>query len=125
MRRRRARSRTARTRSSDPPTALTAHRERRSRTVPDPGASEAARIRAPLGVTSAERKGCRQRERMSFDTRRLGARVDTLAPDQSEIRLLPGLERGALCHCTLGPGRTSLAVRHRTVEEIWFCLAGR
>jgi mannose-6-phosphate isomerase-like protein (cupin superfamily) len=62
---------------------------------------------------------------MSFETRRLGERVDTLAPDQSEIRLLTGLPRGALCHCTLGPGRTSLAVRHRTVEEIWFCLGGR
>jgi mannose-6-phosphate isomerase-like protein (cupin superfamily) len=29
-----------------------------------------------------------------------------------------------MVHCTLPPGRVSLAVRHRTVEEIWCCLAG-
>lgn len=30
-----------------------------------------------------------------------------------------------MAHFELGPGRTSLAVRHRTVEEIWFFLGGR
>ena len=29
-----------------------------------------------------------------------------------------------LVHCTLPPGRTSLAMRHRTVEEIWYVLEG-
>jgi mannose-6-phosphate isomerase-like protein (cupin superfamily) len=50
---------------------------------------------------------------------------DVMAPDQSEIRLLLETAAGALTHCTLPPGRTSLAVRHRTVEEIWYCLGGR
>jgi mannose-6-phosphate isomerase-like protein (cupin superfamily) len=30
-----------------------------------------------------------------------------------------------MAHFELGPGRTSLAVRHQTVEEIWFVLGGR
>jgi len=29
-----------------------------------------------------------------------------------------------MAHCTLPPAATSLAVAHRTVEEIWFVLAG-
>ena len=32
---------------------------------------------------------------------------------------------GSVVHCTLPPGRTSLAVRHQTVEEIWYVLGGR
>jgi mannose-6-phosphate isomerase-like protein (cupin superfamily) len=28
-------------------------------------------------------------------------------------------------HCTLPPGGVSLAVRHRTVEEIWYILGGQ
>jgi mannose-6-phosphate isomerase-like protein (cupin superfamily) len=47
-----------------------------------------------------------------------------LAPDGSEIRLLPTLDRGGLAHCTLQPGRSSLPVAHHTVEEIWFFLEG-
>ncbi len=40
---------------------------------------------------------------------------DYLAPDGSEIRLLLDLEGGSLAHCTLPPGRISVAQRHRTV----------
>jgi mannose-6-phosphate isomerase-like protein (cupin superfamily) len=54
---------------------------------------------------------------------RLGA-VDYLAPDQSEIRLLSQAKAGGIAHCTLPPGRISLAVRHKSVEEIWFVLEG-
>ncbi len=49
---------------------------------------------------------------------------DCLAPDGSEIRLLVAAERGGMAHCTLPPGGVSLAVRHRTVEEVWYCLSG-
>jgi mannose-6-phosphate isomerase-like protein (cupin superfamily) len=61
---------------------------------------------------------------MEFDTRPLGAPVDVRAPDGSEIRVLLGVAAGALCHCTLHPGQASRAIEHRTVEEIWYCLAG-
>ena len=47
------------------------------------------------------------------------------APDGSEIRGLVAGERASMVHCTLPPGSVSLAVRHRTVEELWFVAGGR
>jgi len=48
-----------------------------------------------------------------------------LAPDGSEIRELVAVKGGSMVHCTLPPGTVSLAVAHRTVEEVWFFLKGR
>ena len=59
-----------------------------------------------------------------FATARPAARHDLLAPDGSEIRLLPQVQGGSMVHCTLPPGAASLAVTHRTVEELWYVLAG-
>lgn len=50
---------------------------------------------------------------------------DAIAPDGSQIRLAGQVRGGSLVHCTLPPGGTSLAVRHRTVEELWLCTGGR
>jgi mannose-6-phosphate isomerase-like protein (cupin superfamily) len=61
---------------------------------------------------------------MRFETRRLAHAHDVIAPDGSEVRILLALSRGSMAHFTLAPGRISKAVRHRTVEEIWFVLAG-
>jgi mannose-6-phosphate isomerase-like protein (cupin superfamily) len=60
-----------------------------------------------------------------FGHRRLAERPDTLAPDGSEVRLLATSERGSMAHFRLPPGGVSRAVRHRTVEELWFFVAGR
>lgn len=60
-----------------------------------------------------------------MQAKRVPSRYDCLAPDRSEIRLLVTAERGSCVHCTLPPGAVSLAVKHRSVEEIWYCLAGR
>ena len=49
---------------------------------------------------------------------------DGLAPDGSEFRLLVDLAGGSMAHFTLGPGKTSAAVAHRTVEEVWYILSG-
>jgi mannose-6-phosphate isomerase-like protein (cupin superfamily) len=57
-------------------------------------------------------------------TSRLPESFDCLAPDGSEIRLLSATGRGSMVHCTLPPGKTSLAVAHLRVEEIWYCLEG-
>jgi mannose-6-phosphate isomerase-like protein (cupin superfamily) len=61
----------------------------------------------------------------TFETKQLPAGVDYPAPDGSEIRLLSSMSGGGLCHCTLPPNCTSLAVRHKTVEEIWFVVDGQ
>ena len=62
---------------------------------------------------------------MSWQSARVGANYDVLAPDGSEIRLLVQVKGGSLVHCTLRPGQVTRAVRHRTVEEVWFCTSGR
>jgi mannose-6-phosphate isomerase-like protein (cupin superfamily) len=61
---------------------------------------------------------------MAWQTRRTPAYFDLLAPDGSEIRLLTQVDQGSMVHCTLHAGQTSLAVRHRTVSELWYCVAG-
>ena len=59
-----------------------------------------------------------------LDYRELSQDYDTLAPDGSEIRLLAQTCRGSMVHCTLNPGEVSLAVAHKSVEEVWFFLEG-
>ena len=60
-----------------------------------------------------------------FDTRRLPASADIVAPDGSDVRVLLRLEGGGMAHFELAPGGVSDAIRHRTVSEIWFVLSGR
>ncbi|TMB87178.1 MAG: cupin domain-containing protein [Chloroflexi bacterium] len=62
---------------------------------------------------------------MRFETKQLPVNQDYAAPDGSEIRLLLEVSRGGVCHCTLASGRTSRAVAHRTVDEVWYFLQGR
>ena len=49
---------------------------------------------------------------------------DVLAPDGSEVRVLAASGRGSMAHFTLPPGQVSVAVVHRTVEEVWYILSG-
>jgi mannose-6-phosphate isomerase-like protein (cupin superfamily) len=50
---------------------------------------------------------------------------DAIAPDGSEIYFLVGdARRASLVEVRLQSGSTSKPVRHRTVEEIWYVLAG-
>ena len=58
-------------------------------------------------------------------TKDLPVAQDYLAPDGSEIRLLPTFDAGGLAHCRLPAEAISAPVRHRTVKEIWYVLAGR
>ena len=55
---------------------------------------------------------------------RLPARADVVAPDGCDVRVLLAISAGGLAHFELGPGETSIAVEHRTVEEIWYFLRG-
>ncbi|HET9662059.1 MAG TPA: cupin domain-containing protein [Thermomicrobiales bacterium] len=65
-----------------------------------------------------------KREHLIFETRHLPAEVDVLAPDTSEIRVLLRNEHASMAHGTLPPGNVSLAIRHKTVHEIWYILGG-
>jgi len=60
-----------------------------------------------------------------FATQPLRAERDVEAPDGSDVRVLLGLEGGSMAHFELASGRTSRAVAHRTVGEIWYVVAGR
>jgi mannose-6-phosphate isomerase-like protein (cupin superfamily) len=59
-----------------------------------------------------------------FATARLPISPAALAPDGTDVRPLLQLRQGSFAHFELAPGKTSFAVAHRSVEEIWFFLAG-
>lgn len=73
--------------------------------------------------------GGRARKRSSngdrtVETKRLPARPDLVAPDGSDVRVLLSVRGGGMAHFELARGQTSVAVVHRTVEEIWYFLRG-
>jgi len=59
-----------------------------------------------------------------FDAKRLPVERTAVAPDGSDVRVLLRLRAGGMAHFELKAGRTSAAVQHRTVEEIWYILSG-
>ncbi len=62
--------------------------------------------------------------RKMFETKRISTTPDVTAPDGSDVRILLSLNGGSMAHFELAPGRISLAVAHKTVEEIWYFLEG-
>jgi mannose-6-phosphate isomerase-like protein (cupin superfamily) len=61
----------------------------------------------------------------SFATLQLPVDPTVVAPDGSDVRVLLGLAGGGMAHFALRPRQVSLAVTHRTVEEVWYVVAGR
>jgi mannose-6-phosphate isomerase-like protein (cupin superfamily) len=61
----------------------------------------------------------------AFETKALPREPDAVAPDGSDVRVLLQVRGGALAHFELAAGQTSVAVRHRSVEEVWYFLSGR
>src|SRR6266446_2875346 len=61
---------------------------------------------------------------VAWQTARVANDYDVLAPDGSEIRLLVSARGGSMAHCVVRPAQVTRAVRHRTVEELWFCVSG-
>ncbi len=49
---------------------------------------------------------------------------DVTAPDGSEVRFLVAGRRGSMAHFRLQPGQIALAIFHRSVDELWFVMAG-
>ncbi len=62
---------------------------------------------------------------MRFETKRVSSTPDAIAPDGSEVRILCGLARGGSALFSLPPAAVAKAVAHRTVEELWYVIAGR
>lgn len=60
----------------------------------------------------------------AFQTMRLPEEPTVEAPDGSDVRVLLTLAGGSMAHFSLAAGRTSRAVAHHSVEEIWFILSG-
>lgn len=60
---------------------------------------------------------------MAWQTQRVEP-ADTLAPDGAHIRALVTVAGGSMVYCTLRPGQVTRAVQHRSVEEVWLCVAG-
>ena len=61
---------------------------------------------------------------MSFETKQISGAPDVIAPDGSEVRILCRMERGSMAHFTLPPKAVSIAVAHRTIEEVWYFISG-
>src|SRR5687767_12926610 len=59
-----------------------------------------------------------------WETRERKREPDYLAPDGSEIYLLPNVRGGGLAYCRLPRQATSHAVRHQTVDEVWYVVSG-
>jgi mannose-6-phosphate isomerase-like protein (cupin superfamily) len=62
---------------------------------------------------------------VTLETKRLPAERFSIAPDGSDVRLLLGVAGGGMAHFEIGPGQTSVATVHRSVEEIWYFVNGR
>lgn len=62
---------------------------------------------------------------MRFETMRLPGKPDLAAPDGSQVRVLLALAGGSLATFELAEGLVSIAVAHKTIEEIWYFLGGR
>ena len=60
----------------------------------------------------------------NFETMTLPGEPDVLAPDGSQVRVLLRLAGGSMAHFRLESGETSIAVAHRSVEELWYVVSG-
>ena len=60
-----------------------------------------------------------------FATRAPGAGFSERAPDGSDVRVMLALPGASMIRVELAAGAVARAVAHRTVEELWFVLAGR
>lgn len=59
-----------------------------------------------------------------FTTVRLAEAQTVTAPDGSRVDILSASPRGSMARFSLESGRVSKAVRHRSVEELWYVVAG-
>lgn len=78
-----------------------------------------------LALMTEVATGRPSRPHPTFETKRLPMKPDVIAPDGSDVRVLLEVRGGGLAHFELAAGQTSVAVRHRSVEEVWYFLRGQ
>ena len=61
----------------------------------------------------------------AFETMQLPTSPTVRAPDGSDVRVLLATERGSMAQFELAAGAISRAIRHRTVDEVWYIVGGR
>ena len=61
---------------------------------------------------------------MTFSALHVDEAPDVVAPDGSTVRVLVRTASGSMARFSLPPFAVSRAVAHRTVEEVWYFLAG-
>jgi mannose-6-phosphate isomerase-like protein (cupin superfamily) len=61
---------------------------------------------------------------MSFETKRISAAPDVIAPDGSEVRVLCSAAGGSMAVFSLPANAIARAMAHRTVTEIWYVISG-
>ncbi|HEX3881828.1 MAG TPA: cupin domain-containing protein [Stellaceae bacterium] len=61
----------------------------------------------------------------AWDTRQISQAALVAAPDGSEVRILCAVAGGSSALFTLPSGAVAKAVVHRTVDEIWYVVAGQ
>lgn len=60
-----------------------------------------------------------------FESVHVAVAMQVAAPDRSKVSILSATSRASMIVAKLSPGEVAHAVRHRTVDELWFCLRGR
>jgi mannose-6-phosphate isomerase-like protein (cupin superfamily) len=60
----------------------------------------------------------------TWQTQEIAAATLVTAPDGSAVSILCATARGSMISFALPPGAVSKAVAHKTVEEIWYVVAG-
>ncbi|HEY1798443.1 MAG TPA: cupin domain-containing protein [Stellaceae bacterium] len=61
----------------------------------------------------------------AWETRQISEAGCVAAPDGSEVRILCAVRGGSSALFILPPGAVARAVVHRTVDEIWYVVAGQ
>ena len=61
---------------------------------------------------------------MSATHMQLPQEPSAIAPDGSQVRVLLSSRRGGMAHFRFAPGGVTPAVRHRTVDELWYVVSG-
>ena len=62
---------------------------------------------------------------MTFAIVHVDDAAEVVAPDGSTVRVLASAPGGSMARFSLPPFAVSRAVAHRTVDEVWYFLAGR